>query len=69
MIFFQYSPVRASDERYTVGVGQVSESDHVKREIIHQLCIHPMAHSELRKALPDDVSNPFIPYRIYYGTK
>ena len=34
----------------------MSEFDHVKREIIHQLCIHPMAHSELTKALPEDVS-------------
>uniref|UniRef100_A0A0L8GI50 E3 ubiquitin-protein ligase n=1 Tax=Octopus bimaculoides TaxID=37653 RepID=A0A0L8GI50_OCTBM len=41
-------------ERYTVGVGQVTHKDVVKREIIHQLCITPMAHSELVKALPED---------------
>ena len=43
-------------ERFTPGVGQVSEDEAVKREIIHQLCIQPMAHSELTKALPEDVS-------------
>ncbi|XP_048391608.1 E3 ubiquitin-protein ligase UBR2 isoform X2 [Stegostoma tigrinum] len=41
-------------ERYTAGVGQVSAEDELKREIIHQLCIRPMAHSELVKALPED---------------
>ncbi|GAB1601270.1 E3 ubiquitin-protein ligase UBR2-like isoform X2 [Argonauta hians] len=43
-----------SGERYSVGVGQVSPKDVVKREIIHQLCITPMAHSELVKALAED---------------
>ena len=38
------------------GVGQVTSADVVKREIIHQLCVQPMAHSELVKALPEDVS-------------
>uniref|UniRef100_A0A4W3H8E2 E3 ubiquitin-protein ligase n=1 Tax=Callorhinchus milii TaxID=7868 RepID=A0A4W3H8E2_CALMI len=41
-------------ERYIAGVGQVSTEDEIKREIIHQLCIRPMAHSELVKALPED---------------
>ncbi|XP_072121138.1 E3 ubiquitin-protein ligase UBR2 isoform X2 [Mobula birostris] len=41
-------------ERYTAGVGQVSPDDEIKREIIHQLCIRPMSHSELVKALPED---------------
>ncbi|XP_048457289.1 E3 ubiquitin-protein ligase UBR2 [Rhincodon typus] len=41
-------------ERYTAGVGQVSAEDELKREIVHQLCIKPMAHSELVKALPED---------------
>ncbi|XP_067901224.1 E3 ubiquitin-protein ligase UBR2 isoform X1 [Heterodontus francisci] len=41
-------------ERYTAGVGQVSAEDELKREIVHQLCIRPMAHSELVKALPED---------------
>lgn len=41
-------------ERYTVGVGKITQEDVVKREIIHQLCITSMAHSELVKALPED---------------
>ncbi|KAK3092305.1 hypothetical protein FSP39_001069, partial [Pinctada imbricata] len=41
-------------ERYVPGIGQVSNQDVVKREIIHQLCISPMAHSELSKGLPED---------------
>lgn len=48
--------VWGSGERYTAGVGQVSPEDEIKREIVHQLCIRPMAHSELVKALPEDVS-------------
>ncbi|XP_048858643.1 E3 ubiquitin-protein ligase UBR2 isoform X1 [Brienomyrus brachyistius] len=41
-------------ERFTPGIGQVQPSDEIKREIIHQLCIRPMAHSELAKALPEN---------------
>uniref|UniRef100_A0A671L762 E3 ubiquitin-protein ligase n=1 Tax=Sinocyclocheilus anshuiensis TaxID=1608454 RepID=A0A671L762_9TELE len=41
-------------ERYTAGVGQVECSDEIRREIVHQLCIRPMAHSELVKALPEN---------------
>lgn len=41
-------------ERYTAGVGQVESSDEIRREIVHQLCIRPMAHSELVKALPEN---------------
>lgn len=41
-------------ERYVEGIGEVTSEDTVKREIIHQLCISPMAHSELSKALPED---------------
>uniref|UniRef100_A0A6Q2XMY6 E3 ubiquitin-protein ligase n=1 Tax=Esox lucius TaxID=8010 RepID=A0A6Q2XMY6_ESOLU len=36
------------------GVGQVEGCDQIKREIIHQLGIRPMAHSELVKALPEN---------------
>jgi hypothetical protein len=39
-----------------MGVGEVTRADIVKREVIHQLCISPLAHSELAKALPEDVS-------------
>ncbi|XP_037135452.1 E3 ubiquitin-protein ligase UBR2 isoform X1 [Syngnathus acus] len=41
-------------ERYVAGVGQVEPFDEVRREIIHQLSIKPMAHSELVKALPEN---------------
>uniref|UniRef100_A0A3Q1FII4 E3 ubiquitin-protein ligase n=1 Tax=Acanthochromis polyacanthus TaxID=80966 RepID=A0A3Q1FII4_9TELE len=41
-------------ERYVAGVGQVEAFDEVRREIIHQLSIRPMAHSELIKALPEN---------------
>ncbi|XP_059215811.1 E3 ubiquitin-protein ligase UBR2 [Centropristis striata] len=41
-------------ERYSSGVGQVEPFDEVRREIIHQLSIRPMAHSELVKALPEN---------------
>lgn len=45
----------SSGERYVAGVGQVEPFDEVRREIIHQLSIRPMAHSELVKALPENV--------------
>ncbi|ELT88826.1 hypothetical protein CAPTEDRAFT_153753, partial [Capitella teleta] len=41
-------------ERFVPGVGRVNAEDMLKREVIHQLCIKPMAHSELTKALPED---------------
>ncbi|XP_058507486.1 E3 ubiquitin-protein ligase UBR2 isoform X4 [Solea solea] len=41
-------------ERYVSGVGQVAPFDEVRREIIHQLSIRRMAHSELVKALPEN---------------
>lgn len=40
-------------ERYVVGIGKVTEKDCVKKEIIQQLCIRPLSHSELSKVLPD----------------
>lgn len=43
-------------ERFNPGIGQVNATDEIKREIIHQLSIKPMAHSELVKSLPEDVS-------------
>ncbi|XP_033110450.1 E3 ubiquitin-protein ligase UBR2-like [Anneissia japonica] len=41
-------------ERYVVGVGEISDTDRIKREVIHQLCISPMTHSEINKSLPED---------------
>lgn len=44
-------------ERYVPGVGKVSADDCIKNEIIHQLFIKPLSHSELNKTLPDDVNH------------
>ncbi|XP_050524886.1 E3 ubiquitin-protein ligase UBR2 [Daktulosphaira vitifoliae] len=38
-------------ERYTPGIGQVSFDDCIKKEVIQQLCVEPMPHSELNKTL------------------
>ena len=46
------------------GVGEVTRGDVVRREVIHQLCIAPMAHSELSKALPEDVSFQELVYNL-----
>ena len=44
-------------ERYVPKVGEVSPEDKVRREIIQLLCIEPMTHSELNKALTEDTVN------------
>ncbi|XP_022244280.1 E3 ubiquitin-protein ligase UBR2-like isoform X1 [Limulus polyphemus] len=41
-------------ERYYPGVGNVTERDRVKKEIIQLLCIEPMTNSQLCKMLPKD---------------
>ncbi|XP_064624216.1 E3 ubiquitin-protein ligase UBR2-like isoform X2 [Lineus longissimus] len=41
-------------ERYSSEVGEVTATEMTKREVIHQLCITPMAHSNLSKALSED---------------
>lgn len=51
-----YTSLCLTGERFSPGVGQVDATDEIKREIIHQLSIKPMAHSELVKSLPEDVS-------------
>lgn len=38
-------------ERYTPGVGKVTFDDCIKKEVIQQLCVEPMPHSELNKTL------------------
>ncbi|XP_068110247.1 E3 ubiquitin-protein ligase UBR1 isoform X2 [Hyperolius riggenbachi] len=40
-------------ERYVPGVGNVTKEECLTREIIQLLCIEPMSHSALIKALPD----------------
>ena len=42
-------------ERYTPGVGDITNEDMVRKEIIQLLCVEPMSHSALKKALPEDV--------------
>ena len=49
-----------------MGVGEVGPGETAKREIIHQLCIQPMAHSELSKMLPEDVS--ILPWKLGHET-
>ncbi|CAF1230750.1 unnamed protein product [Rotaria sp. Silwood1] len=40
-------------ERHEPGVGKVTREEKLTREVIHQLCISPMAHSELIRGLQD----------------
>ncbi|PSN37650.1 E3 ubiquitin-protein ligase UBR2 [Blattella germanica] len=44
-------------ERYTPGVGKITAEDRIKKELIQQLCIKPLPHSELNKTLPEDVNH------------
>ncbi|KAK4308495.1 hypothetical protein Pmani_019811 [Petrolisthes manimaculis] len=44
-------------ERYTPGIGQALEEDRIKKEIIQLLCIEPMPHSILNKALPEGTNH------------
>ncbi|XP_013420461.1 E3 ubiquitin-protein ligase UBR2 isoform X2 [Lingula anatina] len=44
-------------ERYCQGIGEVSKDEGIQRELIHQLCLKPMAHSELEKAMPEDANH------------
>lgn len=44
-------------ERYTLGVGKVTFEDCIKKEVIQQLCVEPMPHSELNKTLANIVDD------------
>nr|XP_056707151.1 E3 ubiquitin-protein ligase UBR1 [Euleptes europaea] len=44
-------------ERYVPGVSHVTKDDITMREIIHLLCIEPMAHSAIAKSLPKNENN------------
>uniref|UniRef100_A0A4W4H9P8 E3 ubiquitin-protein ligase n=1 Tax=Electrophorus electricus TaxID=8005 RepID=A0A4W4H9P8_ELEEL len=44
-------------ERYVPGISDVTKEDVIMREVIHLLCIEPMAHSSLVKSLPEDESH------------
>jgi E3 ubiquitin-protein ligase UBR2 len=50
---FLYLLIILITERYEPGVGQVTREDKLTREVSHQLCIAPMAHSELIRGLQD----------------
>ena len=52
-------------ERYVPGVGQVTNTDRVRREVLHQLYINPLSHSEIVKALPKDVSCGFFSSGVF----
>ncbi|XP_038123293.1 E3 ubiquitin-protein ligase UBR1 isoform X2 [Cyprinodon tularosa] len=41
-------------ERYVPGISQVTREEVTMREVIHLLCIEPMAHSTLVKSLPEN---------------
>ena len=43
-------------ERYVQGIGEVDKNQIIQREIIHQLSISRMSHSDLDKNLAEDVS-------------
>jgi E3 ubiquitin-protein ligase UBR2 len=44
-------------ERFKVGVGMVTAEDCLCHEVVQQLCIRPMSHSELNEQLPRDVNH------------
>uniref|UniRef100_A0A4W5RUJ6 E3 ubiquitin-protein ligase n=1 Tax=Hucho hucho TaxID=62062 RepID=A0A4W5RUJ6_9TELE len=44
-------------ERYVPGISHVTKEDVMMREVIHLLCIQPMAHSSLVKGLPENESH------------
>lgn len=44
------------------GVSNVTKEDVIMREIIHLLCIEPMAHSAITKSLPENVSHDLITF-------
>lgn len=44
-------------ERTIPGVGNVSQDDQIKKEIIQRLCIKPLSHSELNKTLVDNAQH------------
>ncbi|CAL4120871.1 unnamed protein product [Meganyctiphanes norvegica] len=44
-------------ERHTPGIGQGDEEERIKKEIIQLLCMEPMPHSVLNKALPEGTNH------------
>lgn len=54
LILYVMLPV-SPGERYVPGISHVTKEDVTMREVIHLLCIQPMAHSSLVKGLPENV--------------
>lgn len=52
-------------ERYVPGISNVTKEDVIMREIIHLLCIEPMAHSAITKSLPENVSPDLFTFFFY----
>ncbi|XP_076014612.1 E3 ubiquitin-protein ligase UBR1 [Genypterus blacodes] len=52
-----YLLVTIVGERYVPGISHVTKEDVTMREVIHLLCIEPMAHSSLAKGLPENESH------------
>ncbi|XP_078462123.1 E3 ubiquitin-protein ligase UBR2 isoform X2 [Lampetra planeri] len=46
--------IMITGERFVPGLGRVSPLEVTRREVVHQLCIKPMAHSELVRSLTED---------------
>jgi hypothetical protein len=58
-------------ERYDPQIGKVEQIDKLKREVIHQLCISPMPHSDIVKNIfSENVSKfNFISFKYYSSLK
>lgn len=44
-------------ERYMPGISSVTVEDRIRKEVIQNLCIKPLLHSELIKTIPDDLTS------------
>ncbi|XP_047466918.1 E3 ubiquitin-protein ligase UBR1 [Mugil cephalus] len=51
-----YLLIVITGERYVPGISHVTKEDVTTREVVHLLCIEPMAHSSLVKSLPENES-------------
>ncbi|XP_058255493.1 E3 ubiquitin-protein ligase UBR1 isoform X2 [Hemibagrus wyckioides] len=49
-----YLLIIITGERYVPGISNVTKEEVTMREVIHLLCIEPMAHSSLVKGLPEN---------------
>uniref|UniRef100_A0A8C2B7D4 E3 ubiquitin-protein ligase n=1 Tax=Cyprinus carpio TaxID=7962 RepID=A0A8C2B7D4_CYPCA len=52
-----YLIIIIAGERYVPGISHVTKEEVTMREVIHLLCIEPMAHSSLVKSLPENESH------------